>query len=237
MKAHTLTLPGLALVLLAGCQMNCVDGTGAVEQRTLEISSFTGIEVDGSIHVFMEKGAAQTVTATAPTDLLDLLNTKVKGNTWQISTSKCWRSNQPFIVHITTPGQINAINVQGSGDVTSADVFGSGRTRLAASGSGSIEVTGINEKKLETAISGSGSIKVAGTCSMLDAKISGSGDLVAKELAANEASVKISGSGDATLTAISKLDARVSGSGEVKYAGKPDVSSKVSGSGAVTPLP
>ncbi len=43
MKAHTLTLPGLALVLLAGCQMNCVDGTGAVEQRTLEISSFTGI--------------------------------------------------------------------------------------------------------------------------------------------------------------------------------------------------
>ncbi|MBZ0205516.1 MAG: DUF2807 domain-containing protein [Flavobacteriales bacterium] len=232
----TLALLALTTLLTTGCTMNCVQGSGPVEERTLEIASFSGIEVGGSIQVTLEKGSEQKITVTAQPVLLDLLNTEVKSDVWRIRTSKCWSSDSEFTVHIVTPSLINSIEVNGSADVGTADVFGSGNTRLSTSGSGTITVAGINERKLDLSISGSGAITVRGTCSELSATLSGSGDLIGEELTANEAVLKVSGSGSATITAISKLDAKVSGSGTVRYGGMPNVSSKVSGSGSVSPL-
>lgn len=232
----TLAILALSTLLATGCNMNCVQGTGPVEERTLEIAPFTGIEVGGSMQVTMEKGTVQKITVTAQPVLLDLLNTEVKGDVWRIRTSQCWSSDSEFTVHIVTPSPINSIEVHGSGDVGTADVFGSGKAQLSTSGSGTITVAGINEKKLDLSISGSGAITVRGTCSELSATLSGSGHLNGEKLTANEAVLKVSGSGSATITAISKLDAKVSGSGTVRYGGVPDVSSKISGSGSVSPL-
>ncbi|MBK6892965.1 MAG: DUF2807 domain-containing protein [Flavobacteriales bacterium] len=232
----TLALAAALALLTTGCNINCIKGSGPVEERTLVVASFTGIEVGGSTRVTIEKGAEQKITVTAQPELIDLLNTEVKGDVWDIRTSQCWISDAEFTVHIVTPSLLNSIEVHGSSDVLSDDVFGTGHTDPSTGGSGSITISGINEKELELGISGSGTITVRGTCSELDASLSGSGDLHGKELTANEADLKVSGSGSATITAISKLNAKVSGSGEVRYAGKPDVRSSVSGSGSVTPV-
>lgn len=231
-----LALTAVVVLIATGCNINCVKGTGPVVERNMEVGTFTGIEVGGSIRVNIEKGPEQKITVSAQPELIDLLNTEVKGNVWNIRTSKCWSSDAEFTVHIITPSQLSSINVHGSSDVSTDDVFGTGRTELSTGGSGSISVSGINEKKLELSISGSGAITIRGTCSELNASLSGSGDLDGKELTANEAELKVSGSGNATITAISKLKAKVSGSGEVRYGGKPDVNSSISGSGSVSPL-
>lgn len=236
MRRTNLAMTLIAILAFTGCTINCIDGTGPVESRELEIAPFTAIEVGGAISVSIEKGPAQTITVTGQGNLIDLLGTEVKGGVWKIRSPQCWRSHEPFHVHITTPSQFTGIEIGGSGDVTSADVFGSGRTKLAVHGSGKINIDGINEKQLDVSISGSGTATIRGTCSVLDASISGSGDLHGRDLAANEATISISGSGDAVITAISSLSAKVSGSGTVRYAGKPNVESKVSGSGAVIPL-
>ena len=205
-------------------------------ERPLAVASFTGIEVGGSIQVIIEKGPEQKITVSAQQELIDLLNTELKGDVWRIQTSKCWTSDAEFTVHIVTPSLLNSIEVNGSADVNTGDVFGTGHTELSTGGSGSITIAEINEKQLELSISGSGAITIRGTCSELDASLSGSGDLHGKALTANEADVKVSGSGSAAITAITKLDAKVSGSGVIQYGGKPDVNSSISGSGSVSPL-
>lgn len=237
MKYTSLFLASMAALLITGCQMDCVDGHGTVEQRTVDVAAFTGIEVGGAISVVIEKGATQSVTVSGQPNLIDLIGTEVKGGIWKIRSPKCWSSGDPLTVYIITPSQLASIDVGGSGDVTSADVFGTGRTKLAVHGSGSITLEGINEKELDTSISGSGRIALGGTCAKFKCNISGSGRLTGAGLVANEASVKISGSGRVELTAISKLSAKISGSGTVLYGGQPAVESKISGSGSVSPLP
>ena len=56
------------------------------------------------------------------------------------------------------------------------------------------------------------------------------------DLTANTADITTEGSGNASITAITTLNANVEGSGTIHYAGKPDVSSSVDGSGAVIPM-
>ena len=234
MKTNSIII--LATLLFSSCNMNCITGEGPVEERVLQVASFTGIEAGGSMQVLIEKGTEQRITVRAQSNLIDLLNTEVKGNTWRIRPTTCFRSDSEFTVHIITPSLINDVEAHGSADIVAQNVFGSGNTELSTSGSSTITVAGINEKELDLDISGSGAITIKGTCSKLEASLSGSGDLHAQELTANEADVKVSGSGQATLVAISKLNAKVSGSGAVRYGGKPNVSSSVSGSGSVTPM-
>ena len=227
-----LALAAAMALFATSCEMNCIKGSGPVQERNVELATFTGIEVDGSIQVTIEKGPEQKITVSAQPELIALLNTDVNGNVWNIRTSQCWSSDAEYTIHIVTPSLLNSIDVHGSSDVRSDDVF----DELSTGGSGSITVSGINGKKLDLAISGSGTITIRGTCSELNASLSGSGDLNGKELTANEADLKVSGSGSATITAISKLIANVSGSGEIRYGGKPNVESSISGSGSVSPL-
>lgn len=233
----TLAFSALAILLATGCNMDCIEGSGPVEERTIEVASFTGIELGGSMQVTMEKGPVQTITVSAQPVLLDLLNTEVKGDVWHIRTSKCWSSDQEFTVHITTPSLIKSIELHGSGDVRSSDVFSSDAVELSTQGSSTISADGLNTKKLDLAISGSGAITLRGTSANLEAELSGSGDLNAQDLTANAVDLGVSGSGSATITAISTLKANVSGSGTVRYGGKPNVNSSISGSGSVSPLP
>lgn len=226
-----------AIALLStGCALNCINATGPVETRTVEVAPFTGIAVEGAAQVILEKADVQSITVTGQSQVIDLLETKVGGGVWKIRTSKCWDSDTTLTVHIAMPSALNSIAVSGSADVDAGTVFGTDGIELSTSGSGSIRVTELNAKSLDLDISGSGEITVRGTCSELEGSISGSGDLHAVDLAANAAKLKISGSGNAAVKAISTLDASVSGSGVVRYSGKPDVRSSVSGSGSVTPI-
>jgi hypothetical protein len=208
-----------------------------VEERTLDIPAFSAISVDGAMHVTVEKGDVQKVTVTAQRDLFALLDTTVHGDVWEISTSKCWTSSSDINVRITTPTPLSSIEVTGSAEVNTTNVFGTDDTGLSVSGSGSIAVADINAKHLDLDIAGSGTITVRGTCANLEGNISGSGGLQAVDLAANAVRLSISGSGDAMVKAITSLDAEVSGSGTIRYAGKPQVNSQISGSGSVSPLP
>lgn len=236
MKHLLSPLLGTVVLLLGSCQTDCIDGTGPVEQRILDVAPFTNIKVSGAISVIIEKGATQSITVSGQPNLIDLIGTEVKSGVWKIRSPKCWSSSDPLTVHITTPSQLTGIEVGGTGDVTSADVFGTGRTKLAVHGSGSITLEGINEKELDATISGSGRITLGGTCAKFRTNISGSGKLMGRDLVTNEAAVKVAGSGRVELTAISKLSAKVSGSGKVLYGGQPAVESKITGSGSVSPL-
>lgn len=228
------------LLIASGCDMNwdsanCVKGTGGTQRKALDVAAFTGIVSEGAIDVVIEKGDVQHVEVEGQPELIALVGTNVSNGVWHISTSKCYNTSEVFTVYITTTS-LNNISVEGSGNVRSADIFGTGHTTLSSEGSGDIEIEAINDKVIEIALQGSGNVTLSGTCSELTASVEGSGDMRGKGLNANEARIEVEGSGSAEITAISKLNAQVQGSGDVRYLGKPAVTSNIEGSGSVAPI-
>jgi hypothetical protein len=89
-------------------------------------------------------------------------------------------------------------------------------------------------RELEASLAGSGEITLEGRCSDLRARGQGSGNINAKRLIADNASVSTAGSGDISVFTSGRLDASVAGSGNVIYTGDPaNVSTSVAGSGEV----
>ena len=214
---------------------DCVKGTGEVVTREIPVAMLNAIVVEGSTDVTVLRGDTQRVEITGQPELIALIKTKVDNGVWEITTTECYSSDRGLSVRLTVP-MLNSVIVEGSGNVTSEEVFNTGKTRLGIHGSGSIAIDTLHEGSLEVVIDGSGSASMHGTCRELDLHSNGSGDLRAMGLAANEANVFLEGSGSAEITVISMLDAELSGSGSLRYNGKPEVSTKLEGSGCVIPL-
>lgn len=231
-------LPGSAFMLVAACStgLSRVEGTGEPVTRVVPVAMLNGITVEGSMDVIVVRGDTQRVEVTAQPELIDLLKTKVDNGMWVVTTTTDYRTDKTFIVRLTVP-MLNSVIVEGSGSVTSEQVYNTGKTHLAVTGSGSIAIDTLHEGLLEVRIEGSGSVSVNGTCRELELTGQGSGDLRALGLAANEAEITLEGSGSAELTVISGLEATLSGSGSLRYRGKPEVSTRIEGSGSVTALP
>jgi len=80
-----------------------------------------------------------------------------------------------------------------------------------------------------------GDITFSGQTSDFDATISGSGDIRAFDLEADNVNATVSGSADIKVTAKKMLKARVSGSGDITYKGNPEkLDTKTSGSGDIS---
>jgi len=76
---------------------------------------------------------------------------------------------------------------------------------------------------------------LSGSTTDFDVTISGSGDIKAYDLEADNVDATVSGSADIKVTARKMLKARVSGSGDISYKGNPQkVDTKTSGSGDIT---
>lgn len=204
--------------------------------RVVPVAMLNAIVVEGSTDVTVVRGDTQRVEVTGQSELIDLIKTKVDNGVWEITTTRCFSTDREFTVRLTLP-MLNSVITEGSGNVTSEEVFNTGKTHLAIKGSGNIAIDTLHEGLLEVVIEGSGSVSVNGTCRELEFLSKGSGDLRALGLAANAAEIELKGSGSAELTAISELEADLTGSGSLHYKGKPEVSTKVEGSGSVTALP
>jgi hypothetical protein len=225
----------IGCALLAACQFGiCVKGTGVVVERMISVTSFTGIALQGSMEVRLTQGPSQEVRVQAQPELIDLLETEVKDGMWSIRTTQCYKSNEPFIIHVTLP-QIDWIAIHGSGDVKSTSPMKVSSVALAIQGSGDLQLT-LDAELINADVQGSGNMKLGGRCDRLEATIQGSGDIHGGELMSASAITTIQGSGDITLEMTGPLQAFIQGSGSVLHKGEPtSIDSKVSGSGQVKP--
>jgi hypothetical protein len=85
-------------------------------------------------------------------------------------------------------------------------------------------------------LSGSATARMSGVAEKLNVRVSGSGDVDARELRSVNSEVRVSGSADVRVWATHTLNARVSGSGDIRYRGSPKIEKRISGSGSVNPI-
>lgn len=203
-------LPALLLlvVVCAGCTL----GSGDVTTGSRDVSGFDEIVLLTSGDVNVEVTGTESLEIEAEDNILPLLTAEVINGRLELGSSEPFSSTRR-IVYTITAAELVGVTISGSGDV---------------------DVSGIDADSFEATISGSGSINPSGTCADLAVTISGSGKYNGEDLEAATGSVTVSGSGDAVVNVSDALDVRISGSGDVEYMGNPALNQNISGSGTVS---
>jgi hypothetical protein len=204
-KRSLLLLP-IAALALAGCS---IGDDGPRTSQTRDVAKFTRIDNRASVDVRLHVGEPQRVRVRAGEKVIDDVRTQVRDGTLQVTFDHDGWGGSDVVVEASVPAL----------------------TAVDASGSGDIDVDGIEADAFELRSDGSADIALAGTAGRLAVDMDGSGDAELGDLAAREAHVFVGGSGDADVRADDRLDVTVDGSGDVRYHGNPELTQNVDGSG------
>jgi hypothetical protein len=204
-KRSLLLLP-VAGLALAGCS---IGDDGPQTSQTRDVAKFTRIDNSASVDVRLHVGEPQRVRVRAGEKVIDDVRTEVRDGTLQVTFDHDGWGGSDVVVEASVP-ELTAIEASGSGD---------------------IDVDGIDADAFELRSDGSADIALAGTAGRLAVDMDGSGDAELGDLAAREAHVFVGGSGDADVRADDRLDVTVDGSGDVRYHGHPELTQNVDGSG------
>ena len=185
----------ICLALAACTSATASPPTGAV--RT--VGTFHGLDIATVIDVDVTIGPVARVELRGPTDWVAKISTQVKDG----------------VLRISLPSDVNHV------PKLSAVITMPGLTSVAVSGVAGVHVAKLAATTLEVAISGVGSVDLAGTADTLHVDVSGTGQLMAKDLTTSTTTLDVAGSGEATIRATKEVDANVSGVGDVTILGKP----------------
>ncbi len=201
------------------------------------LDTFTSIRNKGSFEVYVTVGDTQSVKVTADSDIIDKVETEVRGDTLHIELERKnnwsgYRNIDVLRVDITVKN-LEAVRVDGSGDYEVRGLNG-GDFRANVNGSGDIELIDAKADRLSIGIKGSGDVEASGECNTLDVEVKGSGDVSGRKMSCKAGDISIMGSGDVSATLKESVDVGIMGSGDVTVWGKPEkVKSRSMGSGDV----
>ncbi len=211
-------IAGLCLCfMLAACTKE-VKGNGNKETVNRDLSQFNAIDLQGNYQLNVTVGTSQQVSITTDSNLIQYIHTKVKGKTLIVKTQKniALSTTQPPLIEVAVQN-LNQVNL---------------------SGNGIISINGIKTNEFDLSIDGNGHVTLAGNVQDFEVNLNGNGEVIANDLIADTAAVKLNGSGNMNVYASRKLSIKLNGSGKVQYYGEPrELEQKINGNGEVTGIP
>ena len=238
MNKYLLLLAGLMSVTCSCHYVNGrhIAGNGQMDTEQRNVTGFTGVETHGAIDIIALQGSFN-IKVEADQNLLQYIETNVE-NGRLIVRFRQGISLGHFSgakVYVTAP-ELNAFETHGSGNITSqGKISDKNKIDIDISGSGDIQLD-LDCPEVKTDTHGSGNITLTGETKNLSCRTSGSGDVKAANLKAENVKTSIHGSGDDEVFASESLDVEIAGSGDVHYRGTPRISTSVHGSGSVTKM-
>lgn len=235
MKFYTVSLAVILFMSmsLTSCYKGVfgIKGKGSTVSEVRSISGFNEIELSIDADVTYIQDTEYSVVIEAQSNILNVLDTDVSGNTLEIEFHKNVFSHSKIKIEIHSP-EIKGLKISGSGEISSNHPIVTSVMDLKISGSGRINLTSLTAETMSGTISGSGDISIdSGTVTDEVFNISGSGSIYTLEMVSQNSDTKISGSGSAFIHVIEELYVKISGSGNVSYKGQPTIDTHISGSG------
>lgn len=231
-----------------------VRGSGQVSEEARQVSGITGVKLATVGHLSIELGEEETLRVEAEDNLLEYIETDVRGGILTIDTRAgvSLRNRRPINYYLTVK-ELDEIIISSSGDVEAPDletksfsvmISSSGdlvmgdldtdRLEVMISSSGDMQMGELYANRVEVQISSSGSVDIAGgEVEEQDITITSSGGYHARNLQSDQASVRLSSSGSATIRVRDHLQAHLSSSGGVRYVGSPTLDVRTTSSGDV----
>lgn len=211
MKPTPFVLVALGPVLSLGCSPSGIPGSGVPKTETRQLATFDKVEFSGAGSIEITIGKPQSFEITCDDNLLSLIETKVTDGKLTVRPLEEIRDCHLKIK--ATVSDISSLAVDGAGRVK---LEGIDNKRLAISAEGAVSVTvkGATER-FKLAISGAGGIDASGLTAR-DAKVELSGAGGAEVHATETLDVSISGVGSVVYSGDPKVTKNVSGLGTVQ---------------------
>ncbi len=212
---YRLTLFLVALVIFTGCAFSLggIRGSGVFKTDSREVTTFSSISFKSVGKLKVLQNGKESLTIIAEDNILPILKSHVSDKTLYINNvnESSINSTKPieFVVEVR--------NLE----------------NLAAKAVGSIEVNGIQGKRLSVSLDGVGSMAIAGNVDVLELELIGVGSFDGQALKAKQALVRNKGVGSAVVNVSEQLNASVSGLGSIEYVGSPQVTESVKGLGGI----
>lgn len=214
------------LFLLSSCivvQANSYE-VGKNESRAYPLRDFSAIEVSGAIHVEFVQSNNQSyrVKAVGSHSMLPKLQMEVRNHVLiikQKSDPGFHSGNHHLTVYVQSPN-LQSVKASGACDVLIRSLNASA-VRLEACGSSDVTVNQLTANNLEVRLQGSSDARLAGKVSKAVYTSSGSSDVRAYDLKAEEVSATCSGSSDVYCFATRSVSAKASGSSDIRIKGNP----------------
>jgi len=189
-----------------------VKGSGNVVTQARDLSDFHAVEVSNAIQVEITAQKDFAIEVQADDNIAPLVRTEVSGGVLRISCDKHFSASTPVRVRVSAP------------DIDGLDVSGASNVSLA----------GVKNSDLKVEVSGASKIRVDGATSELNVEASGASKVDTSALAAEACTVSTSGASNATVNAVSTLQADASGASHINYSGAPkNVVKKSSGASSI----
>jgi len=225
---------GIVIAITLNSCINTIDGNGDIKNETRAVSPFNKIDISGGFEILLNQGNKEKLEIEADENLIEFIETKVKGNTLYISTKKPIGNAESLRIYITV---VNVYDIDASGaiELTNKGIYQTENLEIDVSGAADIDLD-LEVENLIMDMSGASETTLSGSANNFEIEISGAGDLQAKKLKTRNTTIDISGAGSAVVFAKKTLKVEVSGAGSVKYKGNPKVEKDISGAGSVTEL-
>lgn len=230
-------LPVILLLALSSCDSifsSRVRGNGTITTQVRNAGDFKNIDVSGAIDIIAKQDGATAVKVEADDNLQEYIVVSTDGNTLRIYPKEGFnlRPTKHIRVYVSAPS-FDGFEASGACEVKSdGQVSSSNTMKFDLSGSCNIKMD-VKCPKVDIGCSGASGIVLKGETKDFEISGSGSSDVKAFDLLAENVKVGISGAGDAQVYASVSLDVEISGAGSVKYKGNANVKQEVSGAGSV----
>lgn len=231
------SISGFLLIVaftLSSCYRDLVgiEGSGPDITQTRTPGQFDGVDLSIDATVILHDDSNCRVEIQAQSNIAAVISTDIRSGRLQIGFDRCVLRHHGITIHLYGP-HFNYTAISGSGEIRNDNALLDGNFTAKISGSGRIELEGLDAQSVETQISGSGNITAGGQAQSLHTRTSGSGDIHAFNLLVQDGDVDVSGSGKTEINASQNLTIDISGSGDVYYKNTPAIDVEISGSGHV----
>ena len=224
-------------VLVSSCHFfggKKVRGDGNVVSRVREVSEFGGVETGGAIELILTQDSNYSVKVETDNNLQEFVEVYVDYDMLHVYQQNNTRLDPTgrIRVYVSAP-RIKTLDVSGASSIRATNkISATESVLLKASGASKITVS-IDAPQVKVDLTGASAAEVNGNTRDLTVDASGSSDVSAYDLLAENTDVHLTGASHANVFASVKLDVDASGASEVKYKGNATVNQNTSGASSV----
>lgn len=199
-----------------------------------DISGVKNLKLNLACKVTLIQGNKASITITGDEDALGDIQTKLRGDMFEIYNDSHHQHKNDVLITITMP-DLKKLSIGGVVDINTPNQLSFDDFKIEVSGVAELDIK-LNSKILNLDASGVLSGKIVGETKDLNIEISGVGKIDASEFKSQNCEVEVSGVAKASVYATEKLDASVSGMGRISYLGNPIINKNASGFGSISRL-
>jgi hypothetical protein len=193
----------VAALLLGGCGLGLVVGSGNTVTEERDISNVEGVALSFIGDLRITQGSEEKLVITGDDNVLPLITTEVRDGVLTIGSRSTL--GIPMVTQLRydlTVRDLSSLRLSGAGNAE-MDGLETGDLAVTVSGAGNLAIKDLQANRVTARLSGVGNVELSGKAARQAVTLSGAGSYSAGELQTGAADVSLSvGQGTSSTTAI-----------------------------------